>query len=171
MHAAPGRTLSRDDRPQTARKLTLYCRPRDCEPQGEQCPWAPHPHPHAPRPAPLPSKACRSVSTCVSSDKSFPGVRQEPALGLWKGTPFLQHSDSEAWLPLPLAPGWEAGTSDGAPEPCKAAVVGPVETWKAPGCRLSWRQWLQSSAMTLWVQGQRSLQKSRGAWWGGGRPA
>ena len=50
-------------------------------------------------------------------------------------------------------------------------LVGPVETWKAPGCRLRWWQWLQSSTMTLWVQGQRSLRKSHGMGRGGGRPA
>ena len=30
------------------------------------------------------------VSTCVSSDSSFPSVRQEPSFGPWKGSPFLQ---------------------------------------------------------------------------------
>ena len=30
------------------------------------------------------------VSTCVSSDNSFPSVRQEPSFGPWKGSPFLQ---------------------------------------------------------------------------------
>ena len=30
------------------------------------------------------------MSTCVSSDNSFPIVRQEPSFGPWKGFPFLQ---------------------------------------------------------------------------------
>ena len=30
------------------------------------------------------------VSTCVSSDNSFPSVRQEPSFGPWKGSLFLQ---------------------------------------------------------------------------------
>ena len=30
------------------------------------------------------------MSTCVSSDNSFPSVRQEPSFGPWKGSLFLQ---------------------------------------------------------------------------------
>ena len=33
------------------------------------------------------------VSTCVSSDNSFPSVRQEPSLGPWKGSLYLQQYD------------------------------------------------------------------------------
>ena len=39
---------------------------------------------------PLPNEISCSVSTCVSSDNSFPSVRQEPGFGPWKGSPFLQ---------------------------------------------------------------------------------
>ena len=40
--------------------------------------------------APLPNKVSCFFSTCVSSDDSFLRVRQEPSLGSWKGSPFLQ---------------------------------------------------------------------------------
>ena len=40
--------------------------------------------------APLPSEISCFLSTCISSDSSFPSVRQEPTLGPWKGSPFLQ---------------------------------------------------------------------------------
>ena len=39
---------------------------------------------------PFPNKISCFVSTCVSSDNSFPSVRQEPSLGPWKGSVFLQ---------------------------------------------------------------------------------
>ena len=39
---------------------------------------------------PFPNKISCFVSTCVSSDNSFPIVRQEPSFGPWKGFPFLQ---------------------------------------------------------------------------------
>ena len=35
---------------------------------------------------PLPSKISCFLSTCVSSDSSFPSVRQEPTFGPWKGS-------------------------------------------------------------------------------------
>ena len=41
---------------------------------------------------PLPDKVSRFVSTRVSSDNSFLSFRQEPTLGPWKGSPFLQLS-------------------------------------------------------------------------------
>ena len=41
----------------------------------------------------FPSKISCFVSTCVSSDSSFPRVRQEPSFGPSKGSPFLQHYD------------------------------------------------------------------------------
>lgn len=71
--------------------------------------------------------------------------------------------------------GGSRGPPLAAPEPRKAAAAlswpgrqGPVETWKALGCRHSRWQWLQSSPMTLrgatgthhrplCIQGQRSL--------------
>ena len=39
---------------------------------------------------PFPNKISCFVSTCVSSDDSFPSVRQEPSFRPWKGSPFLQ---------------------------------------------------------------------------------
>ena len=39
---------------------------------------------------PFPNKVSCFVSTCVSSDNSFPSVRQEPSFRPWKGSPFLQ---------------------------------------------------------------------------------
>ena len=39
---------------------------------------------------PFPNKISCFVSTCVSSDNSFPSVRQEPSFGACKGSPFLQ---------------------------------------------------------------------------------
>lgn len=46
-------------------------------------------------------------------------------------------------------------------------LVGPVETWKAPGCRLSWWQWLQSF-VALWVQGRGAFRREPrgGVGWG-----
>ena len=41
-------------------------------------------------PVPIPDKIACFVSTCVSSDNSFPSVRQEPSFGPWKGSPLLQ---------------------------------------------------------------------------------
>ena len=38
---------------------------------------------------PLPNKVSCFVSTCISSDNSFPSVRQEPTLRPWKGSLFL----------------------------------------------------------------------------------
>ena len=52
------------------------------------------PCPPALRPGALPNKISCFVSTCVSSDNSFPSVRQEPSFGLWKGSPILQHYDN-----------------------------------------------------------------------------
>ena len=40
---------------------------------------------------PFPNKISCFVSTCVSSDNSFPSIRQEPSFRPWKGSPFLQH--------------------------------------------------------------------------------
>ena len=39
---------------------------------------------------PFPNKISCFVSTCVSSDNSFPSIRQEPSFGPWKGSTFLQ---------------------------------------------------------------------------------
>ena len=61
----------------------------------EQCPWFPEessspgfPHPPALHPGALPNKVSCFISTCVSSDNSFPSVRQEPSFGPWRGVPF-----------------------------------------------------------------------------------
>ena len=48
------------------------------------------PSPTALHPGALSDKISCFVSTCVSSDNSFPSVRQEPGFGPWKGSPFLQ---------------------------------------------------------------------------------
>ena len=61
---------------------------QDCEPVAEQSPA--FPYPPALYPGALPNKISGFVSTCVSSDNSFPSVRQEPSFGPWKGSPFLQ---------------------------------------------------------------------------------
>ena len=45
---------------------------------------------------PLPHKVSYSVSSCVSSDTSFPSIRQEPTFGPWKRTPFLQQLHPQA---------------------------------------------------------------------------
>ena len=39
---------------------------------------------------PFPNKVSCFVSTCVSSDNSFPSVRQKLSFGPWKGSAFLQ---------------------------------------------------------------------------------
>ena len=44
---------------------------------------------------PFPNKISCFVSTCVSSDNSFPSVRQEPSFGPWKGSPFLQQTNCQ----------------------------------------------------------------------------
>ena len=85
----PGRTLSQHDWPKTTRKLISSPKTQDCEPRGRavllgslilllsiQVPF--------------PNKISCFVSRCVSSDNSFLSVRQEPSLGPWKGSPFLQ---------------------------------------------------------------------------------
>ena len=51
------------------------------------------PYPPALHLGALPNKISCFVSTkeiCVSSDNSFPSVRQEPSFRPWKGSPFLQ---------------------------------------------------------------------------------
>ena len=56
------------------------------------------PYPTALHPGALPNKISCFVSTCVSSDNSFPSVRQEPSFGPWKGSPFLQQMATLAGL-------------------------------------------------------------------------
>ena len=72
--------------------------------KGTPSPWNPRrratwqssppgfPYPTAPTRVPLPSKVSCFASTCVSSDNSFPSVRQEPSPGPWKGCPSLQQN-------------------------------------------------------------------------------
>ena len=48
------------------------------------------PYPAALHPGALSNKISCFVSTCVSSDNSFPSVRQEPSFRPWKGSLFLQ---------------------------------------------------------------------------------
>ena len=52
---------------------------------------------------PFPNKISCFVSTCVSSDNSFPSVRQEPGFRPWNGSPFLQQSH---WQALVLGNKW-----------------------------------------------------------------
>ena len=53
---------------------------------------------------PFPNKIACLVITCVSSDNSFPRVRQEPSFGPWKGSSFLQLCNPKhARLPTPTA--------------------------------------------------------------------
>ena len=59
--------------------------------------WVPLPSCSPPR-CPFPIKSL-VLSACVSSDNSFSSVRQEPGLGPWKGSPFLQHAHSCFWAP------------------------------------------------------------------------
>ena len=49
---------------------------------------------------PFPNKISCFVNRCVSSDSSFPSVRQEPSFGPWKGSPFLQHLGSNKFSKL-----------------------------------------------------------------------
>ena len=51
------------------------------------------PYPDALCRLPFPNKLSSFLSTCVSSDNSFPSVRQEPGFRPWKGSSFLQHLD------------------------------------------------------------------------------
>ena len=46
---------------------------------------------------PLPNKVSCFVSTCVSSDNSFPSVRQEPLFRPWKWSPFMQQNLPALW--------------------------------------------------------------------------
>ena len=56
----------------------------------EQFSWVPLPY-CSPPGCPFPIKSLAlSRDLCVSSDNSFPSVRQEPSFGPWKGSPFLQ---------------------------------------------------------------------------------
>ena len=58
----------------------------------EQFSWAPLPT--ALHPGGLFPIKSLALSACVSSDNSFPSVRQERSFGPWKGSPFLQQLQS-----------------------------------------------------------------------------
>ena len=47
---------------------------------------------------PFPNKISCFVSTCVSSDNSFPSVRKQPSFRPWKGSAFLQQMATLAGL-------------------------------------------------------------------------
>ena len=88
MHVPPRRTLGQDDWPETTQKLTHYHKTRDCKPHGRAVlgsltlllsAWTL-----------LPNKVSCFVGMCVSSYNSFLSARQEPTLGPWKGSLFLQ---------------------------------------------------------------------------------
>ena len=53
--------------------------------------WVPLPY-CSPPGCPFPNKISCFVSTCVSSDNSFPSVRQEPTCGPQKGSRFPEQS-------------------------------------------------------------------------------
>ena len=78
-----------DDGPETTRQLTLF--PSNQRRRVTRQSSSPgFPHPAALHPRPHPNTVPCFVSTCVSSDSSFPSVRQEPTLRPWKGSPFLR---------------------------------------------------------------------------------
>ena len=67
----------------------INIKPETASHMAEQSSWVPLPYYSLPG-CPFPIKSYCFVNTCVSSDNSFPSVRQEPTLGPWKGSPFLQ---------------------------------------------------------------------------------
>ena len=78
------RWLARDN-PETNR---IVIKPESASYMSEQFSWVPLPCCSLPR-RPFPIESF-DLSILVSSDNSFPSVRQEPTLGPWKGVPFLQ---------------------------------------------------------------------------------
>ena len=92
MHALPGRTLSQNDWLETVQTLTPSHKTWDWDRVVEQSSWVPLPS--------LSAWAARSnkvscfVSMCVSSDSSFPRVRQKPTLRPWKGSPSFTNSSN-----------------------------------------------------------------------------
>ena len=97
MHVPPGRTLSQtkygheqDEWPETTWKANpITIKPETGSHMAEQFSWDPLPC-CSPPGRPFPIVFC-FVSTCVSSDNSFLGVRQDPTLRPWKGSPFRWH--------------------------------------------------------------------------------
>ena len=93
---------------------------------------------------PFPNKISCFVSTCVSSDNSFPSVRQEPGFGPWKGSAFLQQMATLAgtllhWDWHPDHSGY-AGASLPANGPDPAASTGTllslVSSWRGQLARV-----------------------------------
>ena len=113
LHAPPERTLSQNDWPETTWKwIPSPQNPRLRATRQSSSPGFPHPA-ALPR-APLPNKVSCFVSTWVSSDNSFPSVRQEPTPGPWKGSPSCNRSFRSlsplSDLPLLLESlGWHLG--------------------------------------------------------------
>ena len=70
MRAPPGRTLSQNDWPETAQKLTHHHEIGDCEPRGRAVLLGSLTLPFSAR-TPLPKKVSCFISMCVSSDSSF----------------------------------------------------------------------------------------------------
>ena len=73
------------DHPET-NPITI--KPETTRHEAEQIRWVPWPS-CSPPGCPFPIKSL-ALSAWVSSDNSFPSVRQEPSFGPWKGSPFLQ---------------------------------------------------------------------------------
>ena len=86
-YAPPRRTPSQNDWLKTTQKLIPHHhKTRDCKPHGRAVLLGSLTLLLSTQ-APFPNKISCFVSTCVSSDNSFPSVRQEPSLGPWKGPP------------------------------------------------------------------------------------
>ena len=91
MRSPPRRTLSLNDWLETTRKVAHSHKTWDCEPHGRAVLLGSLTLLLSTQ-APLPHEVSCFVSTCVSSDNSFPSIGQEPTLGPWQGSPFLQHN-------------------------------------------------------------------------------
>ena len=91
---APGRTLSQSDWPETSGEThPITIKPETASHMAEHSSWVPSPS-CSPPGRPFPKMSLALFSMCVSVDNSFPSVRQEPTLGPWKGSPFLQQRDT-----------------------------------------------------------------------------
>ena len=80
---------------------------------------------------PFPIKSLAFVSTCVSSDNSFPSVRQKPSLRPWKGSSFLQQLEGSKWN----KDGWQAyGTFKDMilHEGCISTLLACLPSWLLP---------------------------------------
>ena len=81
------------DNPET-KPITI--KPETASHAAEQFSWVPLPY-RSPPGCPCPIKSL-ALSARVSSDNSFPSVRQEPSFRPWKGSPFLQHYHNKDWI-------------------------------------------------------------------------